>query len=257
MLFAALLSITVAPFLMTLLIRGRIPPEEKNPINRLLIWLYHPFARLALAVSLPHGAAGGGGDRGHLADLPSLGSEFMPPLWEESLLYMPATLPGASIDTMRAGDPGAGPHPDDVPRGGQRVRQGRPGRTATDPSPLEMVETIINLKPPDQWRPGMTPDRLIAEMDAALKRKPSASARAGPCRSRAASTCSRPASARRSASRFSGPALEEIARLGREIETALGTVPGTRRRFRRTRLGGVLSRLRRPSRQHRPLRPDG
>ena len=92
---------------MTLLIRGRIPPEEKNPINRLLIWLYHPFARLALRwryvmvilAALAVAAA--------VPIYRSLGSEFMPPLWEETALYMPASLPGASIETMRAVDPGA------------------------------------------------------------------------------------------------------------------------------------------------------
>ena len=101
MAFAALLSITVAPLLMTLLIRGRVPREERNPINRVLIWLYHPIARLALrwryALVLLAALA-------VLSIIPiyfALGPEFMPPLWEETSMYMPVSLPGASIETMR------------------------------------------------------------------------------------------------------------------------------------------------------------
>ena len=101
----------------------------------------------------------------------SLGSEFMPPLWEGTLLYMPVTLPGASIETMREAiedqDRILMTFPEVV---SVFAKAGR-AETATDPAPLEMVETVVNLKAPEQWRPGMTPDRLIAEMDAALKRK--------------------------------------------------------------------------------------
>ena len=240
MLFAALLSITVAPFLMTLLIRGRIRPEEKNPVNRVLIWLYHPFARLALRwrylmVGLAAVAV--------LATVPvyrSLGSEFMPPLWEESVLYMPMTLPGASIQTMRH----AIQEQDKVLKSFPEVASvfAKAGRaeTATDPAPLEMVETIINLKPPEEWRPGLTPDQLIAEMDRALKERlgarPGGMGPAGfgnvwtmPIKNRIdmLSTGLRtPIGVK-----IFGPDLKEISRLGQEIQMHVGMVPGTRTAF--------------------------
>lgn len=101
MFFAALLSITVTPFLMILLIRGRIPPEERNPINRFLIWIYRPAARLALKLRYVMVAIGLIAIAAIVPIYSNLGSEFMPPLWEETILYMPSTLPGSSIQTMR------------------------------------------------------------------------------------------------------------------------------------------------------------
>ena len=160
--FAALLSITIAPFLMTLLIRGRIPPEEKNPINRLLIWLYRPFARLSLRFRYVMVILAALAVAAIVPIYRSLGSEFMPPLWEETALYMPASLPGASIETMRQSiqdqDRILMRFPEVT---GVFAKAGR-AETATDPAPLEMVETIINLKPPEQWRPGMTPSASSA-----------------------------------------------------------------------------------------------
>lgn len=100
-----------------------------------------------------------------------LGSEFMPPLWEGTLLFMPVTLPGASIETMRAAIVEQHRILMSFPEvAGVFAKAGR-AETVTDPAPLEMVETIVELKPPDRWRPGMTPDRLIAEMDAALRHR--------------------------------------------------------------------------------------
>src|SRR5260370_42154575 len=169
--FAALLSITVGPLLMRFLIRGRIPKEEKNPVNRFLIWLYHPVARLALhwrylVVLLAALLI--------LAIVPiyfALGSEFMPPLWEGTLMYMPVASPAASIQTMRQA----------IQRQDQVLMQfpevvsvfAKAGRaeTATDPAPLEMVETIVNLKPEEEWRPGVTAERLTAEMNEALLKR--------------------------------------------------------------------------------------
>ncbi|HJT76874.1 MAG TPA: CusA/CzcA family heavy metal efflux RND transporter [Gemmataceae bacterium] len=238
--FAALLSVLVAPFLMTLLIRGRIPKEEKNPVNRLLIRAYHPVARLALRwryvmVLLAVLAV--------LAIVPiyrGLGSEFMPPLWEESLLYMPMTLPGASIQTMKE----AIQEQDKVLMTFPEVASvfGTAGRaeTATDNSPMEMVNTTIMLKPPDQWRPGMTPDRLTAEMDQALKEKLGAG-RGGMGPVGFTNVWTMPIKNRVDmlltgirtpvGVKVFGPDLKEIDRIGREIEMHVSMVPGTRSAF--------------------------
>ena len=166
---AAGLSITMIPVLMGYLIRGRIRPEADNPLNRVLIAGYRPvldavlrFPRLTLAL---------GGVMLLLTLIPyaRIGSEFMPPLNEGTLLYMPTALPGLSSG-----------------KAGQLLQQsdrmiktvpevahvfGKAGRadTATDPAPIEMFETTVTFKPRDQWRPGMTMDKLRAELDAAVK----------------------------------------------------------------------------------------
>ncbi len=231
MAFAALLSVTVAPFLMTLLIRGRIPPEEKNPVNRLLIRLYHPVARLTLRwrhvmVLLALLAV--------VASVPvylALGSEFMPPLWEESILYMPMTLPGASIQTMRQAIQAQDEILMTFPEVATVFAKAGRAETATDPAPLEMIETTITLKPPEHWRPDMTPDRLIAEMDLALKAKQAGFTNSWtmPIKNRIdmLSTGIRtPVGIK-----VYGPDLAEISRIGQEIEQHVSMVPGTRSAF--------------------------
>lgn len=169
MFFAALLGITLVPVLMVWLIRGKITPEQKNPINRLLIWLYQPMVNfvlrfrwlsLALAV-LVLGATYWPWSR--------LGKEFMPPLNEGDILYMPTAVPGMSIteatkilqiqDRMLRRVP-------EVERVFGKAGQ---AETPTDPAPLSMFETVVMLKPPDQWRPGMTWEKLLAEMNANIK----------------------------------------------------------------------------------------
>ncbi|MFQ5723163.1 MAG: efflux RND transporter permease subunit, partial [Terriglobia bacterium] len=169
MFFAALLSVTLVPVLMLLLIRGKIAPETKNPLNRFLIWVYHPFVRLALrfpktVILLALMAL--------LATVPAflrLGSEFMPPLYEGSLLYMPAGLPGMSITeaqrVLQLQDRIIKQFPEVESVFGKAGR----ARTPTDPAPLEMMENTVILKPESEWRPGMTPEKLINEMDAALQ----------------------------------------------------------------------------------------
>ena len=200
---AALLSVTLVPALMIVFVRGRIIPEQKNPLNRFLIWLYRPIIKavlraktlmilLALAVVA-------------VTVWPAIqiGSEFMPTLNEGTLFYMPTTLPGISV--TKAAD--LLQMQDRIIKSFPEVESvfGKAGRasTATDPAPTEMYETVINLKPKDKWRPGMTVDSLIAEMD---RRSSFPACRTpGPCRSRRASTCYRPASASRSALKCSAP----------------------------------------------------
>ncbi|HBI46228.1 MAG TPA: CusA/CzcA family heavy metal efflux RND transporter [Planctomycetales bacterium] len=229
--FAALLAITVTPFLMTLLIRGRIPPEDRNPINRLLIWLYHPVARLTLRwrytmILLAVLAVA--------AAVPiylSLGSEFMPPLWEETILYMPTSLPGASIDVMRRSIQDQDRILMEFPEVASVFAKAGRAETATDPAPLEMVETIVNLKPPEQWRPGMTHELLIAEMDKALKEKLIGFSNSWtmPIKGRLdmlATGIRTPIGVK-----IFGPDLKEISRIGQEMEKHVGMVPGTRSVF--------------------------
>ncbi|MGH9368959.1 MAG: efflux RND transporter permease subunit, partial [Thermoanaerobaculia bacterium] len=169
MLFASLLSITVAPALMLLLIRGRIVAEAKNPINRFLIAVYRPvfhFAYrwrkatlgvsvLALAVTVPV--------------FRTLGNEFMPPLYEGTLLFMPTSLPGLSITSAQA----LLQKQDKILKSFPEVESvfGKAGssESATDPAPLEMMETLVALKPEKEWRKGMTPEKLIDEMDRAVR----------------------------------------------------------------------------------------
>ena len=165
----ALLSVTLVPVLMLLFIRGKILPEKRNPINRFLIAIYRPIinlvlrhkamtlavATLVLVVSIWPAAR--------------LGSEFMPTLNEGTLLYMPASLPGMSV--TKAAE--LLQQQDRIIKQFPEVESvfGKAGRatTATDPAPLEMFETVINLKPEDEWRAGMTVDKLIGEMDQALQ----------------------------------------------------------------------------------------
>lgn len=231
MMFAAFLSITVAPFLMVLLIRGKVPAEQHNPVNRLLIWIYRPLARIALrfryvtiAVALLA-----------VASVPfiynRLGSEFMPPLWEESLLYMPSGLPGASIETMRQSIQVQDLILKTFPEVASVFAKAGRADSATDPAPLEMVETVITLKPVDQWPDGMTPDRLISEMDQRLKAETIGFSNAWtmPIKGRIdmLSTGVRtPLGAK-----VFGPDLGEIQRILSEVETAIRPVSGTRSVF--------------------------
>ncbi|HEX4131426.1 MAG TPA: CusA/CzcA family heavy metal efflux RND transporter [Pirellulales bacterium] len=228
MLFAALLSVTVAPFLMTLLIRGRIPPEERNPVNRFLIAVYRPIAHWALRwrygmVLLAILAV--------IAIVPvyfQLGSEFMPPLWEESLMYMPVTLPGASIETMREAIEAQDRVLMQFPEVTSVFAKAGRAETATDPAPLEMVETVVNLKPQHEWRDGMTPERLIAEMDQRLRERQIGFTNSWtmPIKNRIdmLSTGIRTPIGLK----IFGPDLAEISRIGQDIEQHLSMVPGTR-----------------------------
>ncbi|HXZ60499.1 MAG TPA: CusA/CzcA family heavy metal efflux RND transporter [Steroidobacteraceae bacterium] len=231
MLFAAGLSITVAPFLMMLLIRGQIPSEESNPVNRFLRWIYEPAARAALKWRY---AMVGIALLAVVSIVPiylTLGSEFMPPLWEETILYMPATLPGASIQTMAQ----TIQEQDRILMGFPEVASvfAKAGRaeSATDPAPLEMVETVINLKPAARWRHGMTPEKLIGEFDQALRTQMTGFANSWtmPIKGRIdmLSTGIRtPVGVK-----VFGPDLAEIDRVLSQVEATLDTVPGTRSAF--------------------------
>ena len=166
---AALLSVTLVPALMMLFVRGRIVPEHRNPVNRLLIWLYRPMIRVVQRARTPTVALAVAALAASVWPLTRLGAEFMPSLDEGTLLYMPVTLPGLSVtksaELLQTQNKIIKSFPEVASVFGKAGR----ANTATDPAPLEMFETVINLKPRSEWRAGMTADRLIAEMDRALQ----------------------------------------------------------------------------------------
>ncbi|SDE28536.1 efflux RND transporter permease subunit [Belnapia rosea] len=232
----ALLSVTLVPVLMVLFVRGRIMPERRNPVNRLLIWLYQPLIAgvlraktlTILVAILAVGATAW--------PLARLGSEFMPTLNEGTLMYMPVSLPGLSVtkaaELLQTQNRVIRSFPEVASVYGKAGR----ATTATDPAPTEMFETIINLKPEVEWRPGMTTDSLIAEMDAALRLPGVSNAWTMPIKARTdmLSTGIRtPVGVK-----VYGPDLAGIDRLSREVEAAVRTVPGTTSAFAERVEGG-------------------
>ena len=233
---AALLSVTLVPVLMTLFVRGRIMPERSNPVNRILIWLYRPVIRLALKSKTATILIAIAVLIASIWPAARLGTEFMPTLNEGTLLYMPTTLPGLSV--TKAGE--LLQTQDKIIKTFPEVESvfGKAGRasTATDPAPTEMFETVINLKPQAEWRPGMTIDKLIAEMDKALQFPGVSNAWTMPIKGRIdmLSTGIRtPVGVK-----VFGKDLAEIARLAGEVEAAIRTVPGTTSAFAERVLGG-------------------
>ncbi|MDA8124216.1 MAG: CusA/CzcA family heavy metal efflux RND transporter [Deltaproteobacteria bacterium] len=226
MLFSSFLAVTLTPVLMTLFIRGKIRPEEKNPISHVLHRLYEPVARLALrfrkgviVLALIILAA-------TVYPFMKLGSEFMPPLYEGTLFYMPVTVPAASI--AEAGKLLA--LQDKIIKAVPEVAQvfGKAGRaeTATDPAPLEMFETVINLKPEEEWRPGMTVEQLKNELNDALSIPGVSNSFTMPIKARIdmLSTGIRtPVGIK-----VMGPDIGEIEKIGLALEERLKGVPGTR-----------------------------
>ncbi|OGA15711.1 MAG: cation transporter [Betaproteobacteria bacterium RIFCSPLOWO2_02_FULL_63_19] len=233
---AALLSITLVPVLMLLFIRGKIMPEKKNPVNRFLIWIYRPviawvmrWRKLTIAAAMVALGASA-------YPAMQLGTEFMPVLNEGSLLYMPATLPSLSItkaaELMQTQDK--------ILKGFPEVESvfGKAGRaaTATDPAPLEMFETVINLKPEKQWRPGMTMDKLITEMDQAVQIPGVSNAWTMPIKARIdmlATGIRTPIGIK-----IFGKDLVEIEKLAKSIESVVKAVPGTTSAYAERVTGG-------------------
>ena len=162
---AALLSVTLVPVLMLWFVRGKIKREDENIINRFFIRLYKPVLNMALTFPKATVLLALAVLISTALPVSRLGSEFMPPLYEGSLLYMPMALPGASPSTMREILQVTNRQLMTVPE--VALAFGKAGRSnsATDPAPLNMIETWVELKPRDQWRHGMTPDKLIADMN--------------------------------------------------------------------------------------------
>lgn len=162
---AALLSVTVVPVLMLWLIRGKIRREDENPINRFFIALYRPFLNAALKWRKTTMALALIALVSTALPASKLGSEFMPPLYEGGLLYMPMTLPGVSPAKVREILQVTNRQLMEVPEVKQAFGKAGRSNSATDPAPLAMIETWVELKPRSEWREGMTPQKLIAEMD--------------------------------------------------------------------------------------------
>jgi Cu(I)/Ag(I) efflux system membrane protein CusA/SilA len=226
MLFSAFLAVTLTPVLMTLFIWGKIRPEEKNPVSFVLHKLYEPVARFAIrfrktviVVALIIMA---------LTAYPfmKLGSEFMPPLYEGSLFYMPVTMPGASVSEVSSLLQMQDKILKTIPEVAQIFGKAGRAETATDPAPLEMFETVINLKPEAQWRKGMTVDKLKDEMNDALSIPGVANSFTMPIKARIdmlATGIRTPVGIK-----ILGPNLEEIEKIGLALEHHLRDIPGTR-----------------------------
>jgi Cu(I)/Ag(I) efflux system membrane protein CusA/SilA len=222
---AALLSVTLVPVMMLLFVRGRILPEARNPVNRLLIGMYRPIIQGVLRHKALTLAAAFATLAATLYPASRLGSEFMPTLNEGTLMFMPSTLPGISItkvsELLQTQDRILKSFPEVASVFGKAGR----AQTATDPAPLEMAETLVNLKPEKDWRPGMTIDKLVAEMDQALWIPGVTNAWTMPIKNRIdmLSTGIRtPIGVK-----VFGRDLETLDRLARQIEQAIKTVPGT------------------------------
>ena len=233
---AAFLSVTLVPALMVVFVRGRIIPEHKNPVNRFLITVYRPVITWVLkAKTLTIVIA--------LAALVvtiwparQLGSEFMPTLNEGTLMYMPTTLPGLSVtkaaELMQTQDRIIKSFPEVLTVFGKAGR----ALTATDPAPTSMFETIIQLRPEEDWRPGVTTESLRQEMDAALQFPGVSNAWTMPIRARIdmLSTGIRtPVGIK-----VYGDNLTEMAKVAREVEAVVRAVPGTTSAYAERVIGG-------------------
>ena len=233
---SAFLAVTLVPVLVGYWVRGRILPEQRNPVNRLVVAIYRPVLEftfrfrwpvlmlmvLALAVTV--------------IPFSQLGSEFMPPLWEGDLLYMPTTLPGISITKARE----ILQQTDKIIRTFPEVESvfGKVGRaeTATDPAPLNMIETTIMLKPESEWRPGMTPEKLADEMNAAIQVPGLTNAWTMPIKTRIdmlSTGIKTPVGIK-----VAGPDLAELERIGKQVEDVIRNVPGTLSVYAERVMGG-------------------
>ena len=233
---AALLSITLVPVLMGYFIRGRIPAEHKNPINRFLIWIYHPVLEWIMKIKWFALIGAVAAIAVTVIPFNRLGSEFMPPLWEGDLLYMPTTLPGISVTKARE----LLQQTDKIIKTFPEVEKvfGKIGRaeTATDPAPLTMIETTIMLKPEDQWRPGMTVEKLTHELDSAIQVPGLTNAWTMPIKTRIdmlSTGIKTPVGIK-----LGGPDLKVLEDLGKKVESVIRTVPGTLSAYAERVMGG-------------------
>jgi len=233
---SSLLAVTVIPVLMYWFVRGNIHSEERHPVSRLLRRIYAPVLELALrarwavivgAVVLVVSI---------VLPMAHIGSEFMPPLWEGDLLYMPTTFPGLSVTKAKE----LLQQTDKILRSFPEVETvfGKVGRaeTATDPAPLSMIETTIRLKDPSEWRPGMTKEKLVEEMDRAIQFPGLTNAWTMPIKTRIdmlSTGIKTPVGVK-----IAGPDLGELERLGQEVEAVVKGLPDTLSAYAERVMGG-------------------
>ncbi|MBU1447053.1 MAG: efflux RND transporter permease subunit [Gammaproteobacteria bacterium] len=233
---AALLSVTLVPVLMLLFIKGHIRPEAENPLNRWMIAAYRPLIHWVLAKKKATLAIAAGVMVLSIFPAMKLGSEFMPTLNEGTLFYMPTALPGLSVtkaaELLQTQNKIIKSFPEVASVYGKAGRAG----TATDPAPLEMFETVINLKPQEEWRKGMDTDKLIAELDKALQFPGVANSWTMPIKARIdmLSTGIRTPIG----IKVFGKDLNEMERLAKQIESVVKNIPGTSSAYAERITGG-------------------
>lgn len=222
---AAFLAVTIVPVLMLYLVRGKIRPERKNPLTRLLIWIYHPIIKLVLKIKVFVVLLSVIAVAVTYIPWKKIGSEFMPPLNEGDLLYMPTTLPGISITKAKE----LLQQTDRIIASFPEVQHvfGKIGRaeTATDPAPLTMIETTIMLKPESEWRKGMSMERLVDELDKAIRFPGLTNAWTMPIKTRIdmlSTGIKTPVGIK-----LMGEDLQVLSQLGEEVEAVIREVPGT------------------------------
>ena len=238
MVFASILSVTLVPALMVLLVRGRIRAEAENPVNRFVRAAYTPILRgclehrraLVLAVVAALGLT--------LVPFSRLGSEFMPPLYEGSVLFMPISVPGLSIEEAKRLVQEQDRRLKAIPEVASVFGKGGRAETATDPAPLSMIEAVITLRPREEWRPGLAFEDLLAEMDAAVETPGLQSAWTMPIKARVdmlTTGIRTPIGVK-----IFGTDLGQIAAIGESLEGILRNVPGTRSVYAERELGGFF-----------------
>jgi Cu(I)/Ag(I) efflux system membrane protein CusA/SilA len=233
---AALLSVTLVPVLMLLFIRGRILPEARNPVNRVLIALYRPIIAHVMRCKIATIAIALVAMVASIWPAMKLGSEFMPTLNEGTLFYMPTGLPSMSVTKAAELLQTQNKIIKSFPEVASVIGKAGRAQTATDPAPIEMFETVINLKPESEWRPGLSIDGLIAELDQALQFPGIANSWTMPIKARIdmLSTGIRtPVGIK-----VFGKNLDEMEALAREIETVVKAVPGTSSAYAERITGG-------------------
>jgi Cu(I)/Ag(I) efflux system membrane protein CusA/SilA len=222
---SSLLAITVIPVLMYWFVRGKIHSEERHPVSRALRAAYTPILNAALKARWWVVVIALAAIASIAFPVSRLGSEFMPPLWEGDLLYMPTTFPGISITKARE----LLQQTDKIIKSFPEVQSvlGKIGRadTATDPAPLSMIESTITLKDPKEWRPGMTKDKLIDQLNQAIQFPGLTNAWTMPIKTRIdmlSTGIKTPVGIK-----IAGPDLSELEKLGKEVEAAVKPLKGT------------------------------
>ena len=233
---SAILAITIVPILMGYWIRGRIIHEDRHPVSRTLIWLYTPLLHFVLRHRKATIFAAVVLMAVTVIPYKRIGREFMPPLYEGDLLYMPTTLPSISVTKARE----LLQQTDKIIKTFPEVHHvfGKIGRaeTATDPAPMSMIETTIMLKPEDEWREGMTPEKLIAELDAAIQFPGLTNAWTMPIKTRIdmlSTGIKTPVGIK-----IGGPDLQTLEEIGRQVEAIVQQVPGTLSAYSERVFGG-------------------